>query len=53
MFMQAGFACLEIGFSRGKNAGTVVAKILAQLLDRLARAGGWSASGSRSAVARR
>ena len=28
MFMQAGFACLEIGFSRGKNAGTVVAKIL-------------------------
>jgi Amt family ammonium transporter len=29
MFMQAGFALLEIGFSRGKNAGTVVAKILA------------------------
>jgi len=28
MFMQAGFALLEIGFSRGKNAGTVVAKIL-------------------------
>jgi ammonium transporter, Amt family len=28
MFMQAGFAFLEIGFSRGKNAGTVVAKIL-------------------------
>ena len=28
MFMQAGFACLEIGFSRGKNAGTVVAKVL-------------------------
>jgi Amt family ammonium transporter len=27
-FMQAGFAFLEIGFSRGKNAGTVVAKIL-------------------------
>jgi ammonium transporter, Amt family len=26
--MQAGFAFLEIGFSRGKNAGTVVAKIL-------------------------
>ena len=25
MFMQAGFAFLEIGFSRGKNAGTVVA----------------------------
>src|SRR5436305_1819613 len=29
MFMQAGFAFLEIGFSRGKNAGTVIAKILA------------------------
>ena len=28
IFMQAGFALLEIGFSRGKNAGTVVAKIL-------------------------
>jgi ammonium transporter, Amt family len=28
MFMQAGFAFLEIGFSRGKNAGTVVPKIL-------------------------
>jgi ammonium transporter, Amt family len=28
IFMQAGFAFLEIGFSRGKNAGTVVAKIL-------------------------
>ena len=28
MFMQAGFVFLEIGFSRGKNAGTVVAKIL-------------------------
>ncbi len=28
MFMQAGFMFLEIGFSRGKNAGTVVAKIL-------------------------
>jgi Amt family ammonium transporter len=27
-FMQAGFAFLEIGFSRGKNAGAVVAKIL-------------------------
>ena len=27
--MQAGFAFLEIGFSRAKNAGTVVAKILA------------------------
>jgi Amt family ammonium transporter len=28
MFMQAGFAFLEIGFSRGKNSGTIVAKIL-------------------------
>ena len=28
MFMQAGFAMLEIGFVRGKNAGSVVAKIL-------------------------
>jgi Amt family ammonium transporter len=28
MFMQAGFACVEIGFSRGKNAGAVVAKVL-------------------------
>ena len=28
MFMQAGFMLLEIGFSRQKNAGTVVAKIL-------------------------
>jgi Amt family ammonium transporter len=28
MFMQAGFACVEMGFSRGKNAGAVVAKIL-------------------------
>jgi Amt family ammonium transporter len=29
MFMQAGFAFLEIGFSRGKNAATGIAKILA------------------------
>src|SRR6201746_2462061 len=28
MFMQAGFAFLEIGFSRGKNSGTIIAKIL-------------------------
>jgi Amt family ammonium transporter len=28
LFMQAGFAMLEIGFSRAKNAGTGVAKIL-------------------------
>jgi Amt family ammonium transporter len=27
-FMQAGFALLEIGFSRGKNAGMGIAKIL-------------------------
>src|SRR6266508_43336 len=32
MFMQAGFAFLEIGFSCGKNAGTVVAKILTNFL---------------------
>jgi Amt family ammonium transporter len=31
IFMQAGFAFLEIGFSRGKNVGTVVAKILTNL----------------------
>ena len=29
MFMQAGFLCLEIGFSRGKNVGSGVAKIIA------------------------
>ena len=29
MFMQAGFALLEIGFSRGKNVGHGVVKILA------------------------
>jgi len=29
MFMQAGFAFLEIGFSRGKNVGSGIAKILA------------------------
>src|SRR5215216_1394144 len=28
MFMQAGFALLEIGFSRAKNAGAGIAKIL-------------------------
>jgi Amt family ammonium transporter len=28
IFMQAGFALLEIGFSRGKNAGMGIAKIL-------------------------
>jgi Amt family ammonium transporter len=31
LFMQAGFAMLEIGFSRMKNAGTVVAKILTNM----------------------
>jgi Amt family ammonium transporter len=28
MFMQAGFAMLEVGFSRMKNAGAVVAKVV-------------------------
>ena len=50
MFMQAGFAFLEIGFSRGKNAGTVIAKILVNFS--IARsASGRSASPSRSATA--
>src|SRR3954453_6347096 len=31
LLMQAGFAMLEIGFSRAKNAGTGVAKILTNL----------------------
>ena len=31
LFMQAGFAMLEIGFSRAKNAGSGVAKILTNL----------------------
>ncbi len=31
LFMQAGFAMLEIGFSRSKNAGSGVAKILTNL----------------------
>jgi Amt family ammonium transporter len=30
-FMQAGFAFLEIGFSRAKNSGTIVAKILVNM----------------------
>src|SRR4051794_34638961 len=30
-FMQAGFLLLEVGFSRMKNAGTIVAKIIANL----------------------
>src|SRR5690606_33387682 len=28
MFMQAGFAFLEMGFVRAKNAGSVIAKVL-------------------------
>lgn len=31
LFMQAGFAMLEVGFSRMKNVGNVVAKILANM----------------------
>src|SRR5918994_5250716 len=31
LFMQAGFAMLEVGFSRMKNAGAVVAKVLLNL----------------------
>jgi Amt family ammonium transporter len=31
LFMQAGFACLEMGFSRAKNAGTVVAKVMTNM----------------------
>src|SRR3954463_14168570 len=31
LFMQAGFMFLEIGFSRQKNVGTVVPKILINL----------------------
>src|SRR5215216_7367379 len=31
LFMQAGFMFLEIGFSRQKNVGTVVPKVLANL----------------------
>jgi ammonium transporter, Amt family len=31
LFMQAGFLLLEVGFSRMKNAGTIVAKVLANL----------------------
>ena len=34
MFMQAGFAFLEIGFSRGKNAGTGDREDPGQPLDR-------------------
>src|SRR5438132_3609695 len=31
LFMQAGFAMLEVGFTRMKNVGTVVAKIIVNL----------------------
>ncbi|MDP9325131.1 MAG: ammonium transporter, partial [Candidatus Dormibacteraeota bacterium] len=31
LFMQAGFAMLEVGFARMKNVGTIVAKILVNL----------------------
>ena len=31
LFMQAGFAMLEVGFSRMKNAGAVMAKVLINL----------------------
>src|SRR5438105_15426077 len=31
LFMQAGFAMLEVGFARMKNVGTVVAKIITNL----------------------
>src|SRR5437867_3954135 len=31
LFMQAGFAMLEVGFSRMKNVGTVVAKVVTNL----------------------
>ena len=38
--MQAGFAFLEIGFSRGKNAGMGIAKILINFS--LATIGWWA-----------
>src|SRR3989440_9509719 len=31
LFMQAGFAMLEVGFARMKNVGTIVAKIIVNL----------------------
>jgi Amt family ammonium transporter len=40
IFMQAGFAMLEIGFVRGKNAGSVVAKILVNFA--IAALGWWA-----------
>jgi Amt family ammonium transporter len=41
LFMQAGFALLEIGFSRGKNAGMGIAKILVNFS--IASIGWWAA----------
>lgn len=41
IFMQAGFLLLEVGFSRGKNAGTIVAKILTNF--GIAALGFWAA----------
>ena len=52
MFMQAGFAFLEIGFSRGKNAGTVVAKILTNFSIAARRLVGRAGSHSPSAPVR-
>ena len=49
IFMQLGFMFLEIGFSRGKNAGTVVAKIWTNF-SIAALCTGRSASRSRSAA---
>ena len=52
IFMQAGFLFLEVGFSRGKNAGSGVAKILVNFS--IATLAWWaSASRSRSAATAR
>ena len=50
--MQAGFALLEIGFSRGKSAGAGVAKILVNFSICAASSAGRSVSPSPSAAAR-
>jgi Amt family ammonium transporter len=50
MFMQAGFAFLEIGFSRAKNAGTIVAKILTDCS--IAAVGFWALSASAAATSK-
>ena len=53
-FMQAGFAFLEIGFSRGKNAGTIVAKILTNFsIAAIALVGLWLRLGLRRRDGRR